>query len=76
MDVPKYLTEKQVSEMIGRARQSLANDRCTKRGIPYSKLRVSGNRGSIRYSLEDVVAFMEGNKINTAGFTSHHREGG
>jgi len=65
MDEPKYLTEKQVSEITGRALQTLRNDRHEGRGIPYSKLRVSGNRGSIRYSLEDVVRFMERNKIQT-----------
>ena len=67
MDVPKYLTEKQVSDITGRALQTLRNDRHTGRGIPYIKLRVSGNRGSIRYSLEDLVGFMEKHKVRVAG---------
>ncbi|MCI5221995.1 MAG: DNA-binding protein, partial [Candidatus Electrothrix sp. AR4] len=36
----------------------LRNDRCKCKGIPYSKIGAS-----IRYKVEDVVAFMEGHRI-------------
>jgi len=49
----QYLTEKQVSEITGRAVQTLRNERFLGRGIPYVKVG-----RSIRYSLEDVVWFM------------------
>ena len=44
--------------MTGRAVQTLRNDRCKCKGIPYSKIGAS-----IRYKVEDVVAFMEGHRI-------------
>ena len=56
----QYLTEKQVSEITGRAIQTLRNERHLRRGIPYVKVG-----RSIRYSLEDVVEFMESRKIGT-----------
>ena len=56
----QYLTEKQVSEITGRALQTLRNERHLGRGIPYVKVG-----RSIRYSLEDVVEFMESRKIRT-----------
>lgn len=57
---PIYLTEKEVSRMIKRALQSLRNDRFKNRGIPYVKF--SPGR-QVRYSLIDVVNFMESRKI-------------
>ncbi|MEW6444372.1 MAG: helix-turn-helix domain-containing protein [bacterium] len=56
----QYLTEKQVSEMTGRALQTLRNERHLCRGIPYVKVG-----RSIRYSLEDVIGFMETRKVRT-----------
>jgi hypothetical protein len=56
----QYLTEKQVAEITGRALQTLRNERFQGRGIPYVKVG-----RSIRYSLEDVVGFMESRKIRT-----------
>jgi hypothetical protein len=58
MTTPKWITEKEVSDMTGRAVQTLRNDRCKCKGIPYSKIG-----SSIRYKVEDVVAFMEGHRI-------------
>lgn len=57
--VPKYLNEKQVSEITGRALQTLRNDRFNRRGLPYIKLS-----RMVRYSLNDVIEFMESRKIN------------
>jgi hypothetical protein len=56
----QYFTEKQVAQMTGRALQTLRNERFMGRGIPYVKIG-----RSVRYSLEDVVEFMESRKIGT-----------
>ena len=57
-NVPKYVGEKEVSRITGRALQTLRNDRFNGRGIPYTKFS-----RSVRYSLEDIVKFMEARKI-------------
>jgi hypothetical protein len=57
-DVPKYLGENQVSEITGRALQTLRNDRFSGKGLPYVKFG-----RSVRYSLDDVVQFMEARKV-------------
>ena len=57
----KYLKEAEVAALVGRSVKTLRNDRCAKRGIPYQ--RVFGR--SIRYRLDDVVQFMEANKVWT-----------
>ncbi len=57
-NLPKYLNEKQVSSITGRALQTLRNDRFAGHGIPYTKFS-----RSVRYSLTDVVQFMESRKI-------------
>jgi len=54
MNSPKYLTEKDVSEITGFALQTLRNHRHFSKGIPYLKI----NR-SIRYRPEDIEAYME-----------------
>jgi hypothetical protein len=54
----KYINEKLVSEITGLALATLRNDRSTKRRIPYIKVG-----SAVRYSLEDVVEFMESHKI-------------
>lgn len=56
----QYLKEAEVAALIGRCVKTLRNDRCYKRGIPYSKVG-----RSVRYNLDDVIAFMEGNKVLT-----------
>ena len=58
----KYVDEKIVSEITGRALPTLRNDRFNRRGIPYCKVG-----RSVRYSLEDVVDFMESRKIVPEG---------
>ena len=58
---PRYLTERQVSEITGRALSTLRNDRMHRRGLPYVKLG-----RSVRYNLEEVLSFMESRKIETA----------
>ena len=56
----KYLTEIRVAEITGRALSTLRNERFCRCGIPYIKIG-----RSVRYSLEDVVEFMEARKIKT-----------
>lgn len=58
MQNPKYLTEKETSELTRKALSTLRNDRHLRRGIPYIK-----DGGSIRYNLNDVVHYMESRKI-------------
>ena len=55
---PKWLTEGQVSEIIGRAEQTLRNDRGKGRGLPYCKVG-----RSVRYKLQDVVDYMENRRV-------------
>lgn len=60
MSVHKYVTEKKVSEITGRALPTLRNDRHHCRGIPYVKCSKS-----VRYNLDDVIQYMESRKIQT-----------
>ena len=60
MSIQKYIDEKEVSEIIGRALSTLRNDRNHSRGIPYVKLGKS-----VRYCLGDVLQYMELRKIQT-----------
>ena len=61
-DTPKYVDERKVSEITGRALPTLRNDRHNRRGIPYCKVG-----RSVRYALSDVVEFMESRKIIPEG---------
>jgi hypothetical protein len=58
---PKYLTEVQVAEIMSRALSTLRNDRFNRRGLPYIKVG-----RSVRYSLNDVIQFMESRRIKTS----------
>jgi predicted DNA-binding transcriptional regulator AlpA len=60
MEKIEYLTERQVSVMTQIALSTLRNNRFMKRGIRYIKIG-----RSVRYSLEDVIAYMEDRKIQT-----------
>ncbi len=57
---PRYLTEIEVSEITRLSLSTLRNDRFRGQGIPYIKIG-----RSVRYSLQDVVEFMESRKIQT-----------
>ncbi len=57
----KWLTEKEVALMTGRAVQTLRNDRAMNRGIPYFKIGKS-----IRYAVSDVESWMEARRISTS----------
>ncbi len=56
---PRYINEKEVSNITGLALSTLRNDRATLRRIPYCKVG-----RSVRYLMEDVINFMESNKIS------------
>lgn len=60
----RFLTEAEVSKIIGRAIQSLRNDRHMRRGVPYHK-----NGRSVRYALEDVLEYMRSKRIVPEGET-------
>ena len=59
----KYITEKELSAITGRALQTLRNDRFNGRGFPYIKLG-----RSIRYDEEVAIAIMEQRKVETSSF--------
>lgn len=56
----KYLTPGQVEELTGIRKQSLANQRHRGVGTPYSKAH------GIRYALQDVLAYMQGRRVDPA----------
>ena len=55
---PKYVTELEVSRLIGRALSSLRNDRFNGRGLPFIKLG-----RSVKYDIDEVEAYMQARKI-------------
>jgi len=55
-----YLNEKETAVLTNRALATLRNDRHLRRGIPYLKV---GKR-SVRYKLDDAIAFMETRRIS------------
>jgi hypothetical protein len=60
VDIPRYVDEKEVSRIIGRAVQTLRNERFRGQGIPYVKMG-----RAVRYRLSDVIEFMENRKVKT-----------
>ncbi len=56
----RYLSERRVEEITGRSDFTLRNDRAKNQGIPYVK-----NGRQVRYSLKDVIEFMEARKVQT-----------
>lgn len=65
MNTPKYINEKELSAMTGRALQTLRNDRFNGRGFPYIKLGKS-----VRYDQEVAIAIMEQSKVETSSFNN------
>ena len=61
LTTPKYLNEVEVSQITGVALSTLRNQRFAGIGIPYCKLG-----RSVRYSLQDVIDYMESRKIQFA----------
>ena len=65
MNTPKYINEKELSAMTGRALQTLRNDRFNGRGFPYIKLGKS-----VRYDQEVAIAIMEQSTVETSSFNN------
>jgi len=61
MTEKRWIGEKEVSTMTGRKLPTLRNDRFLGRGLPYTKMGKS-----VRYAVEDVVAYMEARRISTS----------
>lgn len=61
MTEKRWISEKEVSTMTGRALPTLRNDRFLGRGLPYSKMGKS-----VRYLIDDVVNYMEARRISTS----------
>jgi hypothetical protein len=60
-EIPQYLDERQVARMIGRAVQTLRNDRHKGQGLPYVKFG-----RLVRYSVQDVYVFMESHRVEVS----------
>lgn len=58
----RYLNEHEVARLTGRAVPTLRNDRSQCKGLPYVK---AGR--SVRYSLRDVLMWMEDRKVVPEG---------
>ena len=56
----RWIEEKPVSKITGRALQSLRNDRSLNRGIPYYKIGKS-----VRYKESEVREWMERHRVET-----------
>lgn len=61
-ETAKYVDERVVSRITGRALPTLRNDRFNRRGMPYCKIS-----RSVRYRLSDVIDYMESRKIIPEG---------
>ena len=59
--LPEVLTPKQLGEVLSKTESALANDRHTRRGIPYTKV---GAR--VYYLREDVLKHLAANRVETA----------
>ncbi len=55
---PRYVSEKEVSQITGLALPTLRNWRFKRRGMPYSKVG-----RSVRYAMEDVLHYMQSRKV-------------
>jgi predicted DNA-binding transcriptional regulator AlpA len=58
MEMPKYLTEREVSQITNLALPTLRNYRQQGRGPAYFK---AGR--AVRYRVEDVIGYMEKNRV-------------
>jgi len=60
-ELPKLLTAKELAEILGVSMDTLANERYLNVGVPYIKF---GKR--VRYRLDDVVAYLENQRVQTS----------
>jgi len=61
MSTDALLTTKEVANMTGLSRETLAQWRSQRRGIPYLKIG-----RSVRYALADVQAYLEGCRVSVS----------
>lgn len=54
----RWITDKEVAEMIGASRQTIIKWRVEGKGIPYYQIG-----RSIRYKLQDVLDYMEARRV-------------
>jgi hypothetical protein len=64
----RYLTPKETSELTGINPATLANQRSARRGIPFIKVG-----RSIRYRMNDILAFMDEHRIDPEELRSRGR---
>lgn len=65
-DELRLLHEAEVAELLGVSRQTLANWRSMRRGVPF--VRIGGRSGGrIRYKASDVRAFIAARTVNVSG---------
>ena len=62
INLPHYLTEKEVAKLTCRSVSSLQNDRWKSRGIPYYK-----EKKKITYSLRDILDYMDQHRVEPEG---------
>ncbi len=56
----RYLTDKQVAQMTGKAVQTLRNERYKRTGINFIRMG-----GAVRYDIQDVIKYMNDHKVQT-----------
>lgn len=56
----RYLNEKKVSMITGKAISTLRNERSRRTGIPYIKAG-----GKVLYNLQDIIEYMNAHRIDT-----------
>lgn len=59
VSLPEVATARQLADFLGTTEASLAQDRYLRRGVPYTRV---GRR--IRYLREDVLKYLQANRIN------------
>ena len=65
-NIPKYLTEREVSELTRIGMKTLQQHRWLNKGIAYSRFG-----RTIRYRLDDVLAFMEAGRVEPETSNTH-----
>lgn len=60
METPRFIDERELAKISGRAVQTLRNDRHHGKGFPYVRIGKS-----IRYNLQDILSYMEAHKVQT-----------
>lgn len=67
----RLINEKRLAEITGLALQTIRNHRFERKGVPY--IRLGGEkRGSIRYDLRDVEAYIAKHRIDPETLAERH----